>query len=96
MPIRLFVGYAEECVVVGVGVFRVYVGCGDLSAFVLGIICSHGFCRNFSDVPPDAFGCAEGWSCAHCCFACLINDSLCSQSFCAAFALSAALNDSWW
>jgi hypothetical protein len=59
-------------------------------------IYSHGSCGNFSDVPPDDFGCAEGWSRAHCCFAWLINDSLCSQSFCAAFALSAALNDSWW
>lgn len=62
---------------------------------------AHGQVGNFdvcrrSDVPPDDFGCSEGWSRAHCAFACLINDSLCSQSFCAAFALSAADNESWW
>jgi hypothetical protein len=34
MPMRLFVGYAEECVVVGVGVFWVYVGCGELLVFI--------------------------------------------------------------
>jgi hypothetical protein len=70
------------------------------SAYVL-LGCAHVPVRNFdmcrrSDVPPDDFGCSEGWSRAHCAFACLINASLCSQSFCAAFALSAADNESWW
>jgi hypothetical protein len=34
VSMRLFVGHAEECVVVGVGVFRVYAGCGDLLASI--------------------------------------------------------------
>jgi hypothetical protein len=48
------------------------------------------------NAPPDDFGCSEGCDFAHSCFACLINDSLCSHSFFSTAILSRADSDSWW
>lgn len=89
---RSVVRDAEEGVQVGVGVFWIRFGCESVRIphHVYSPIYATG-----ANVPPD-FGCSAGCVLAHSCFACLINDSLCSHSFFEALALSCAVNESWW